>query len=122
MIKLIACLRRRPGLSPEEFRRHWLQVHGPLIRSLPEMTRHIVRYVQMHPASASLDADATAGEPFDGVAEMVFADEAAMARAFAEPAYLSRVRPDEESFLDLARCHVLLVHEHPMIVDGRPVE
>lgn len=122
MIKLVACLRRKPGLSPEAFRRHWLEVHGPLIRSIPELVRHIRRYVQMHPSGATFAALATAGDPFDGVAEMVFDDAESMARAFAEPEYLARVRPDEESFLDLPRCHVLLVEDRPMIVDGRPAD
>lgn len=114
MIRMIACLRRKPGMSPEAFRRHWLHVHGPLIRGLPELTRHIRRYAQMHPADLAMPADATGAEPWDGVAQMDFDSLEDLQRCFAEPSYLAHVRPDEESFLDLARCSVLLVDEHVM--------
>ncbi len=115
MIRMVACLRRKPGTTPEAFCRHWLHVHGPLVRSLPEMTRYIRRYVQMHPADLPMPADATGAEPWDGVAQMDFDSLEDMQRCFAEPRYLERVRPDEESFLDLERCSVLLVTEHQVL-------
>ena len=31
MIKMIALIARRPELSREEFLRHWVEVHGPLV-------------------------------------------------------------------------------------------
>jgi uncharacterized protein (TIGR02118 family) len=108
---MVAGLRRKAGLTPEEFRRHWREAHGPLIRGLPDFIKHIRRYVQMHPADAPMPADATGAEPWDGVAMMDFDSFEEMGRAFAEPIYLERVRPDEESFLDLARCSVLVVTE-----------
>jgi hypothetical protein len=33
MIKLVFCVRKRSDLSTEEFYRHWLNDHGPLVRS-----------------------------------------------------------------------------------------
>ncbi|HVP31173.1 MAG TPA: EthD domain-containing protein [Myxococcota bacterium] len=115
MLKMIATLRRKPGLSVDAFRKHWRYVHGPLVLSLPEMTRHIRRYVQNLPADLPMPADATGGEPIDGVAEMVFDDFESMQRCFAEPSYLARVRPDEEAFLDLGRCQVVVVEERVLI-------
>jgi hypothetical protein len=38
-----------------------------------------------------------------------------MQRCFAEPSYLARVRPDEEAFLDLGRCQVVVVEERVLI-------
>jgi hypothetical protein len=31
MIAAISLIRRRQDLSPTQFRRHWLDVHGPLV-------------------------------------------------------------------------------------------
>jgi len=30
MLKLVYCISRRPDLTPEEFRRYWHEVHGPI--------------------------------------------------------------------------------------------
>ena len=35
MIKLVSMLKRKEGLTPEEFHRHWREVHGPLIGGMP---------------------------------------------------------------------------------------
>lgn len=110
MVKLVALLRRRPDLTHEEFLAHWRERHVPLLRSLPEFMAALRRYVHGVPAGG-LAVDATGGTPFDGAAEMWFDDLGAMQRAFALPCYAERIRPDEERFLDLARCAVLVVEE-----------
>ena len=46
MVKLVCFLKRREGMTLEEFYEHWEGSHGPLIRSTPELARHIVRYEQ----------------------------------------------------------------------------
>ena len=46
MVKLVAFLKRREGMTRDEFYEHWEGTHGPLIRSTPELARHIVRYEQ----------------------------------------------------------------------------
>ncbi len=33
MLKFVYCVRRRPDISLEEFRKYWLEHHGPLVRS-----------------------------------------------------------------------------------------
>ena len=48
MVKLFALLRRREGMSTEEFVEHWRDRHGPLIAGEPSLARHILRYEQ-HP-------------------------------------------------------------------------
>ena len=45
MIKIVFCLRRKPGLSPDEFDRTWREDHAPLVKQHAE-TLGIRRYVQ----------------------------------------------------------------------------
>ena len=118
MVKMVAGLRRRAGMTPAEFRKYWREQHGPLIQRLPEFTRHIRRYVQMHPVDLPMPADATGQEPWDGVAEMVFDSFDDMQRCFAEAQYLEHVRPDEARFLDLGKCSVVVVEDH--VLHERP--
>jgi len=113
MIKLMVLLRRKPGMGAEEFHRYWRDVHGPLVMNIPEFMRHIRRYVQSHSLdSAGLDfpAGATA---YDGAAELWFDSIEAMNAAFHEPRYLEIVRDDEQKFLDLPNCAVMVVEEVP---------
>ena len=111
MVKMVAALRRKAGMTPEEFRTHWREKHGPLIQRLPDFTRHIRKYVQMHPVDLPMPADATGMPPYDGFAEMWFDSFEEMGAAFEERSYLEHVRPDELRFLDLSGCSVLVVEE-----------
>ena len=45
MIKLIAVLRRRAGMTPEEFQDYWRNNHAPLVAAT-KAGRHALRYEQ----------------------------------------------------------------------------
>lgn len=78
MVKAIFIASRLPGLTHEEFFRHWLEVHGPLAAKLPGLRR----YVQNH---ALLQAYPLRGMTHDGWAELWFDDLEALQRAYASP-------------------------------------
>jgi len=89
MIKLTYCLRRKPGMTVEEFQRYWRETHAPLVRSHAETLR-IRRYVQAHTATTPLDdalrdSRSASVEPFDGVAELWWDSVDDMAQAMATP-------------------------------------
>ena len=45
MLKIVFCLRRRAGMSLEDFDAYWRETHGPLVAGYKEILR-IARYVQ----------------------------------------------------------------------------
>lgn len=103
MTTLIVCIRRRPGMTPQEFSSYWRERHGPLIQACPDFKRHLSSYVQYHLIDGNSDIAkmfGVSGE-YDGVAVLRFHDENALRQAFKEPAYLEMVRPDEPNFVDL---------------------
>jgi hypothetical protein len=55
MIKMTMFLKRKAGLSWEAFIDHHIKKHGPLFRSIPEASEHVLRYIQTHP----LESDAS---------------------------------------------------------------
>ena len=59
MYKLTFCLRRKHGMSVEEFQRYWRNTHAPLVAARAE-TLGIRRYVQAHTA----DRDVLAGHHY----------------------------------------------------------
>ncbi len=123
MIKLVYCLRRLPNLSREEFQRHWLQKHGPMVRSRAQALR-IRRYVQVHtlesPMNDALRRNRGALEPYDGVAELWWDSLDDLAAATASPEGQKagqELLEDERRFIDLERSALWVAQEHP-IVEG----
>jgi EthD domain len=49
MVKLSIFVQRRADLSHEQFADYWMNVHWPLVRSVPEVRQYTRRYVQLHP-------------------------------------------------------------------------
>ena len=115
MVKMFALLRRREGMSVEEFRDHWRDVHGPLIRDTPELARHIVRYEQ-HPRHRP---DALSGtEGVDGVAVQWFHSIDDFVAFISEPGYQELIAPDERRFLDTDSIEFLITEEPNVVIDG----
>ncbi len=73
MIKIMALMKRREDMSFADFRKWILEDHVAFARKLPGMKKYTSNVL----LSENPDA------PFDGVSEMFFEDEAAMAAAFA---------------------------------------
>ncbi|MGE4431264.1 MAG: EthD domain-containing protein [Sphingobium sp.] len=116
---LIVFIKRRPGMEPEAFSRYWREVHAPLLLACHDFSRHILRYEQFHGTdrTSALGAMFGASGEFDGVAVITFIDSGALEKAFAEPRYLSDVRPDEAHFVDLDNC--LSFIGNPELIKGR---
>ena len=89
MIGAISLIRRRDDIDVDRFRRHWLDIHGPLVCRLPGLRC----YAQSHVAAA-LTPTAQAMR-IDGFAELAFDRVAACAAAYgsAELAACDRDSP-----------------------------
>lgn len=82
MIKSISLLTRKPGMTHEEFVKHWVEVHGPLARGIPGLRR----YVQSHIVEERHRPDIpTTDVQIDGIAELWWDDKESMARGNATP-------------------------------------
>jgi uncharacterized protein (TIGR02118 family) len=103
MIKIVLLLHRRPDLSVEDFRRHWHEVHRPLLERLPGLRRLVLNHVLPGPDGAA--------PPFDGIAEDWFDSVEDMQAAFASPE-AQAVTADVVTFLDMSRFQILTVAEH----------
>jgi uncharacterized protein (TIGR02118 family) len=106
MDKVVFLFGRKDGLSPEEFRRHYLEVHAPLaLRSMRGLHRYVVNL-------PDLDSDA----PFDAVTELTVDSAAGLfdpARAFVDDDAAAAVLADHATFL--AEMHAYRVDERVVI-------
>jgi len=81
MFKVVWIARFGRGLTRDQGRKHWREIHGPLGAAVPGLDR----YVQSHVVGSLPGADATAEPPFDGYSSGWFADRGAYDGAMASP-------------------------------------
>jgi uncharacterized protein (TIGR02118 family) len=118
MIKLVFMVRRRDGITREEFRRYWSQEHAELVKRHAELLR-IRRYVQTHAQDTELDemlAGSRGSEPrqYDGVAELWWDnidDLMSVAANVDAQAAQRALLEDERQFIDLANSPIWLGEE-----------
>jgi hypothetical protein len=111
MIQLTVLVKRHPDLSIEEFHERW-RAHGRTIAEEPEfaMIRH---YAQHHRALP----DYRNGDTYDGVAIQHFDGMDGFVAFLETPAYAAKIRPDEETLLDMDKL-VVLFTELPEVFIG----
>lgn len=113
MIKVIALLKAKPGLSRAEFIAYYETRHAPLILSLlPEIADYRRNYVERAGAFES----AVAAIDFDSVTEIRFANRAAYDRFLAcsaRPEIAQAIADDEENVFDRAATRMFVVDETP---------
>jgi uncharacterized protein (TIGR02118 family) len=127
MVKLVFVNYRRPDLTAEEFQRHWITVHAPLVLSVKDAIG-IRRYVQNRPLSpGALEAFAAArgmvvDDLPDGITEAWWDSPEDMDNAFASEEGKKAAQlllEDESKFLDHARSRAILSKQHT-IIGGDP--
>jgi uncharacterized protein (TIGR02118 family) len=95
MIKRASLLARKPEISHEEFVKHWVEIHAPMARACPGISRYTLTIVN----SFSTRKDVTAFEiQVDGIAELWFKDQTAFDLYQNSPA-TKRLRDDGATFI-----------------------
>ncbi len=111
MIKLICFVRRKPGMSADEFHRYWLEQHGPLV-ARTKSGSHVLRYEQNPRVRGDEESD---DDGYDGVTEQWFASTDEFYASLAEPDY-AEIDADIENFLDPTRLVWILTEEPNVII------
>ena len=109
MVKTITFIKRKPGMSLDQFGQYWRTQHAGIVTKLPGLRR----YVQCH----TIPSGYRNGEPtYDGVAEVWFDSTGAM-RETAKTAQYREVRADEPNFIDLSKMDFVITEER-VLKDG----
>ena len=109
-MKLFAFVKRKEGMSREEFLTYWHTQHGPLIRDTPGLADHTISYVQ-HPAAPQDQSG------WDGVAVQEFASWDAFVAMLSGPAG-DAMRADEANFLDSSSIKVVFTEGEVVMIDA----
>lgn len=112
MLKIIAAIRRRPGMTHAEFVDYVVRVHGKLARDNP-LKLH--RYVQSHAYDGGFGSSSTQDhvDVFhrDSVTELYFASAQDMAETFADEYNRTVIAPDGARFAELSTNQTALTQE-----------
>jgi uncharacterized protein (TIGR02118 family) len=124
MVKLVFTLRRRPGMTREEFQHYWREHHAAIVKRHAKTLR-IRRYVQVHARETEIDdalAASRGSDPgsYDGVAELWWDSVEDLIAAYSsEPGQAAgaELLEDERRFIDLPRSPLWLGEEN-LVVDA----
>lgn len=115
MIKIISLVKRKAGMSFQEFKNYYEDTHSKLgERFLPPycvkyLRRYVVESVHHHTGGETPEVD------HDCIVEMWFPDEEALAAfraSVADPELVKLIRQDEDRFVDHSKTRRYRVEEH----------
>jgi hypothetical protein len=123
LLKLVALLKRRPGMTLEEFRDYYETTHSKFAEPLKGglAVRYVRRYFIpiKHPL---LDVEAEEPE-FDAMMEMWFKDQAqfeAAMKVFSDPVLSKAIKDDESNLFDVSKIRHCFVDEVDMEMSVEP--
>ncbi len=102
MLKFMVVLHRRPDLTPEQFRRHLQEIHGPLAKNLPGLRKYVQNIVGSDPKRKP--------PGWDAIIELYFDDWPSMEAAWTSPQGAAS-DADLPAFADLTRATWSVVEE-----------
>ncbi|MGA8212030.1 MAG: EthD family reductase [Candidatus Sulfotelmatobacter sp.] len=94
MLKFMVVICRHPKLTPEQFRQHLQEIHGPLAKNLPGLRKYVQNIACSDPKRQS--------PGWDAVVELYFDDWSSMEAAWASPQGAAS-DADLPAFVDLNR-------------------
>lgn len=93
MIYRSAVFSRKSGLTADQFKQHWINVHGVLAKDMPGLHS----YRQSHIVERLYETSEPLDHGIEGISQLAFDDIAAMERAEMSPEYAA-VKDDIENF------------------------
>jgi uncharacterized protein (TIGR02118 family) len=119
VIKTVAFLKRKPGMTQEAFERYYETCHAPLILSIaPQVCDYRRNFLR---TEGAIVVPGLPAPDFDVVTELWYPDEAAFAAAmaaFTDPVNAKRIADDEENVFDRRYTRFYAVDEHRSPIRG----
>lgn len=112
MIKMILTIKRRPGMTHDEFVAYQRDIHRPLLMAIPEARKYIRKFVVSFPVSAP----DYSGPDYDSVVEGWFDSMEDMNALYFSDNFLEKVDPDHKNFMDLT-AYGRVVTEEDVVID-----
>ncbi|KII84841.1 hypothetical protein PLICRDRAFT_45648 [Plicaturopsis crispa FD-325 SS-3] len=100
-VRMVVLVRRKEGISREEFARYWVGQHSQLFAGLAVTKKNILKYEQGHVDSdMERSLGAIGGEPYDCFSFVEAESFEKMAAVLSDEEFLNTIPQDEEKWLD----------------------
>jgi uncharacterized protein (TIGR02118 family) len=96
VIKKASLLQRKPGITHEEFAKHWAEIHAPMAIGIPGIGRYALTIINK--TSARKNMPTYDGLQVDGIAEQWFRSQADY-EAYLNSPKTARLRDDGATFI-----------------------
>jgi uncharacterized protein (TIGR02118 family) len=103
MIKTLVFVRKKPGMSFEDFARYWVDIHGPIAAKLPGLRRLVTNLVRPELQRAA--------SRWDGLSCAWF-ESAEAVRSVASTPQFHAMLDDEENFVDTSDRFPIIIAPH----------
>jgi uncharacterized protein (TIGR02118 family) len=113
-VKVVFLLKRKPGMTFQEFQRYYETEHVKLIKFLPEVCCYVRRYLKPFDRGPVAGDHLEDSEAYDSISEIWFetkADFESAMKRLAQPEVAQAVAADEERLFDRKSIRVYLVEE-----------
>jgi uncharacterized protein (TIGR02118 family) len=106
MLKFVVVVYKRPGMSMEDFRHYFRDVHGPMVQNIPGLKKYVQNYIIADPKRKP--------PGWHGLAELYFDDWEAMEAAWSSEQGILATN-DLGAFVDLSQTSWSVVEEAAFI-------
>ena len=104
MVKQIFTIKRKKGMSFEDFKKHYIEVHAPLVKKcFPEMRKYTLNFVLQRGKET----------PFDAITEIWWDDIDTIIRIAKADTYKNVMTAADDKFMDRASSIIVLTEEFP---------
>ncbi|KAK7033248.1 hypothetical protein R3P38DRAFT_3186788 [Favolaschia claudopus] len=112
-VRIVTLVKRKPGMTREEFHKYWAGTHRELFTSLEITKKNLLKYEQAHTSDAALKQMAEAfGVPimeseWDGIGVCEAESYDKILEIFHSEEFQKIAEPDADNFMDRPRCQLL---------------
>ncbi len=121
MFKVMVMIKRKSGLSMEDFIDYYESMHAPLgFSKVPNLKRYVRHFIRPY-GNAVYGADTTSA--YDVLTELWFDDEADFNRGMAyltEPETAAIIAADEEKLFERSSIRFMVVEDHETRIPAKP--
>ncbi|UKZ47790.1 hypothetical protein TrVGV298_002019 [Trichoderma virens] len=119
VVKATFLVTKKEGLSDEEFRSHYTEIHAPM--AIEVCKRHgVLDYsVSEKAAARAAFGENAAFIGCDAITTFIFPDMKSLVESFADPDYAAKLAPDESTFTDRSKSQFAVSDEFAVLANGQ---
>jgi uncharacterized protein (TIGR02118 family) len=102
MIKQMFLIKRKEGISHDDFRKYYLEHHAPIVKeAFPEIIKYVINFIHQ----------GKRGSVYDAITEIYWPDFETLKRLNDSDTYQKTIAPDEKNFISKAGAMIFLAEE-----------